>query len=249
MTITYIHHSGYLLETEQALLLFDFVEGALPPLDPAKDLFVFVSHRHEDHFSPKIFDLAATHPRIRFILSDDIWQNKVPDHLHGLAWFMDPGKVLEWKEGGGLRVTAFKSTDEGVAFMVETGGYTIYHAGDLNNWRWNGEDLAWNNNMSTNYRRELEKIKTSGFHPDVAMVPLDGRQEDLFYLGLDDFMRTVGAEMVFPMHFWEDFSVIPALKKLDCSAEYRDRVADIRKDGQRFCFPAFPNNRSGGETT
>lgn len=162
---------------------------------------------------------------------------------------MDPGKVLEWKEGGGLRVTAFKSTDEGVAFMVETGGYTIYHAGDLNNWRWNGEDLAWNNNMSTNYRRELEKIKTSGFHPDVAMVPLDGRQEDLFYLGLDDFMRTVGAEMVFPMHFWEDFSVIPALKKLDCSAEYRDRVADICKAGQRFCFPAFPDNRSGGETT
>lgn len=58
--------------------------------------------------------------------------------------------------------------------MVETGGYTIYHAGDLNNWRWNGEDLAWNNNMSTNYRRELEKIKASGFHPDVAMIPLDG---------------------------------------------------------------------------
>ena len=55
MKITYIKHSGYLLETEQALLLFDFVEGALPPLDPAKDLFVFVSHRHEDHFSPKIF--------------------------------------------------------------------------------------------------------------------------------------------------------------------------------------------------
>ena len=86
MTITYIHHSGYLLETEQALLLFDFVEGALPPLDPAKDLFVFVSHRHEDHFSPKIFDLAATHPRIRFILSDDIWQNKVPEHLHFELW-------------------------------------------------------------------------------------------------------------------------------------------------------------------
>lgn len=36
MTITYIHHSGYLLETEQALLLFDFTEGTLPPLDPQK---------------------------------------------------------------------------------------------------------------------------------------------------------------------------------------------------------------------
>ena len=36
MTITYIHHSGYLLETEQALLLFDFVEGALPHWIPPK---------------------------------------------------------------------------------------------------------------------------------------------------------------------------------------------------------------------
>ncbi len=258
MKITYIHHSGYLLETDQALLLFDFVEGTLPSLVPEKDLFVFVSHRHGDHFSPKIFDLAVSHPNIRFILSDDIWQNKVPEHLHGLAWFMDPGKVLEFKEGGGLRVTAFKSTDEGVAFIVETGvdasapaahsgtartgascreAFTIYHAGDLNNWRWNGESLAWNNNMSTNYHRELDKIKAAGFHPDVAMVPLDGRQEDLFYLGLDDFMRTVGAKMVFPMHFWEDFRVIPALKKLECSAEYRDRVADLTKNGQRFSYP------------
>ena len=263
MTITYIHHSGYLLETDRALLLFDFVEGTLPTLDPDKDLFVFVSHRHGDHFSPKIFDLAVSHPNIHFILSDDIWQNKVPDHLHGLAWFMDPGKVLEFKEGGGLRVTAFKSTDEGVAFMVENGinsaapssqddaanpdadqtgaarheSYTIYHAGDLNNWRWNGEPLAWNNNMSTNYHRELEKIRDTGFHPDVAMVPLDGRQEDLFYLGLDDFMKTVGAKMVFPMHFWEDFSVIPALKKLECSAEYRNRVADLEYGGQSFEYP------------
>ena len=237
MMITYIHHSGYLLETDQALLLFDFVEGTLPALAPEKDLFVFVSHRHGDHFSPKIFDLAASHPNIRFILSDDIWQNKVPEPLHGLAWFMDPGKVLEFQEGGGLRVTAFKSTDEGVAFVVETGGYTIYHAGDLNNWRWNGESLAWNNNMSTNYRRELDKIKHAGFHPDVAMVPLDGRQENLFYLGLDDFMRIVGAKMVFPMHFWEDFSVIPALKKLECSTEYRNQVANIEHGGQSFEYP------------
>ena len=102
MTITYIHHSGYLLETEQALLLFDFVEGALPPLDPAKDLFVFVSHRHEDHFSPKIFDLAATHPRIRFILSDDIWQNKVPDHLHD-----SPGSWIRERFWNGRKAADF----------------------------------------------------------------------------------------------------------------------------------------------
>ena len=40
MKITYIHHSGFLAETNQALLLFDFAGGSLPPLDPAKTLVV-----------------------------------------------------------------------------------------------------------------------------------------------------------------------------------------------------------------
>ena len=40
MKITYIHHSGFLAETNQALLLFDFAGGILPPLDPAKTLVV-----------------------------------------------------------------------------------------------------------------------------------------------------------------------------------------------------------------
>ena len=30
MKITYIHHSGFLAETNQALLLFDFAGGSLP---------------------------------------------------------------------------------------------------------------------------------------------------------------------------------------------------------------------------
>lgn len=234
MTITYIHHSGFLVETEQALLLFDYVEGPLPELTPDKDLIVFASHRHQDHFSTEIFKLAKTHPRIRFVLSDDIWQNRVPERINCHTEFVDPGKVLRLPDGGGICITAFKSTDEGVAFMVETGGRTIYHAGDLNNWRWNGETLAWNNNISANYKRELERIHSQGFCPDVAMVPLDGRQEDLFYLGIDQFMRTVGAGTVFPMHFWKDYSIISRLKELECSKEYRDKIMDITEEGQIF---------------
>lgn len=72
MKITYIHHSGFLAETNQALLLFDFAGGSLPPLDPAKTLVVFVSHRHEDHFNPEIFTLADSHPHTVYVLSDDI---------------------------------------------------------------------------------------------------------------------------------------------------------------------------------
>ena len=119
MKITYIHHSGFLAETNQALLLFDFAGGSLPPLDPAKTLVVFVSHRHEDHFNPDIFTLADSHPHTVYVLSDDIWQNRVPEKHFSRTHFIDPGRMIHLAEGGGILIRTFRSTDEGVAFLVE----------------------------------------------------------------------------------------------------------------------------------
>ena len=119
-----------------------------------------------------------------------------------------------------------------MAFLVECGGKRIYHAGDLNDWVWSGEPEADNLRMSENYNRELEKMK--GNHVDVAFVPLDPRQEGDFYRGMDGFMRTVGADVVFPMHFWGDFTVADKLKQLECSADYRGRVMEIHRCGEEF---------------
>ena len=60
MKITYIHHSSFLVETEENYFLFDYFEGKLPQLKEDKPLLVFASHRHGDHFSPVIFDLVKT---------------------------------------------------------------------------------------------------------------------------------------------------------------------------------------------
>ena len=236
MKITYIHHSCFLIELEQLYLLFDYVKGTLPVLSPDKDLLVLVSHRHGDHFSPDIFDLAEQHPKIRYILSDDIWQNRVPEQHFCRTEYMDSGKVLSLPDGGGVRITAFKSTDQGIAFLVENGGKVLYHAGDLNDWKWTGESKAWNNDMDASYRRELEKIRNLGLVPDVAMLPLDGRQEEWFYLGIHEFMEIVGAKAVLPMHFWEDYDIIRRLKTLDCTTDYRDKITEIRQEGQTFIF-------------
>ena len=228
MKITYIHHSCFLIELEQLYLLFDYVKGTLPVLSPDKDLLVLVSHRHGDHFSPDIFDLAEQHPKIRYILSDDIWQNRVPEQHFCRTEYMDSGKVLFLPDGGGVQITAFKSTDQGIAFLVENDGKVLYHAGDLNDWKWTGESKAWNNDMDASYRRELEKIHNLGLVPDVAMLPLDGRQEEWFYLGIHEFMEIVGAKAVLPMHFWEDYDIIRRLKELDCTTDYRDKITEIR---------------------
>lgn len=43
MKITYIGHSGFLVELSHTLLLFDYYRGKIPPLPKEKELFVFVS--------------------------------------------------------------------------------------------------------------------------------------------------------------------------------------------------------------
>lgn len=229
MKITYIHHSAFLAETESVCLLFDYFQGALPEIPTEKTLYVFASHRHPDHFAKVIFDLSASHEKIQFLLSFDIWSKRVPEEVKERTIFLKPGEVYE---DGRLKVETFKSTDEGVAFWCSVDGLEIYHAGDLNHWYWDGEEEEWNRNMTAAYRSEIEKMK--GRTADVAFLPLDPRLGEYFYLGIDDFMKEADAKKIFPMHFWGEYDVASRLKALPCSAAYRDRIVEIEQDGQEF---------------
>lgn len=229
MKITYIHHSAFLVETKSAVLLFDYFEGALPEVPADKPLYVFSSHRHGDHFSEVIFELAEKHEAIQFVLSSDIWRKRVPEKLRDCTVFLKPDEV--WADDL-LQVETYRSTDEGVAFWCKVDGKNIYHAGDLNHWYWEGEDEQWNRDMTKAYRAEIEKMR--GRKADVAFLPLDPRLEQWFYLGIDDWMQVADADVIVPMHFWEQFDVTQRLKSLECSKEYRDRILEINEKGQPF---------------
>lgn len=41
MKITYINHSGFLVETENCYYVFDYYKGELPRLDKSKEVVVF----------------------------------------------------------------------------------------------------------------------------------------------------------------------------------------------------------------
>ena len=49
MNVTYIFHSGFLVETKECYYIFDYWKGNLPALDVSKPVFVFSSHSHADH--------------------------------------------------------------------------------------------------------------------------------------------------------------------------------------------------------
>lgn len=212
MKITYLGHSGFLVEVAEHYLLFDYYTGKLPVFSPEKNLTVFVSHSHQDHYNEAIFDIGFGHFPITYVLSKDI-RRKRADELakkEDELLFVKAHEIYELY-GGRMRIETLRSTDAGVAYIVEVAGESgkmrrIYHAGDLNLWKWAGESKAHNNNMEANYRREMELLK--GKHFDAAFVPLDPRLEQFAFGGMDIFLETASAAALFPMHFWKRPEII-----------------------------------------
>ena len=236
MKVTYIHHSSFLVETDENYFLFDYFEGKLPQLKEDKPLLVFASHRHGDHFSPVIFDLVKTHASTGFVLSDDIWKRRVPEELMGKTYFIGPEEELDLQAPftgpSGVKVHGFKSTDEGVAFLIETEGKRIYHAGDLNNWVWEGEPEADNKRMSQRFHQELEKLR--GIHIDVAFMLLDPRQEDKYCWGMNYFLEHTDSKVVFPMHCFEHYKINHHYLNCEDGRRWKNIVRDITGAGQVF---------------
>ena len=227
MKVTFILHSGYFVELDSCCLLFDYYHGEIPRSQ--KPLYVFASHHHEDHFSPEVFKEARPGRQVHFILSNDIFQSRVPEELREAALFVKPYETYELE---GLRLATLKSTDDGVAFLIECESRRFYHAGDLNCWVWEGAPKWQNDQMKEAYKNELKLLEGKAI--DVAFVPLDPRQDADFDLGMRYFFEAAGAEHVFPMHMWGDYTVVPLFKSTPTYREYAPHLMDVKEPGQVF---------------
>ena len=218
MQVTYIDHSGFLVESEACYYIFDYYKGELPKLDKDKEVIVFCSHFHQDHFNPQIFEiLNDMGMNYQAVLAKDINKRKYPAGVKITTAYHDKTYILD----NGTQVSTLLSTDSGVAFVVKAKSGTIYHAGDLNDWYWEGEPDADNRQMTSRYRAEIDKLQ--GIHFDVAFVPLDPRQEDHYADGMIYFLENVECEAVFPMHYWDEPKVIDRF-----IAEYPEYKSRIR---------------------
>lgn len=234
MRVTYIGHSGFLVETEEACLLFDYYYGELPKLPEGSRLYVFVSHRHEDHFNPEIFKLEQFY-NTTFFLAHDIRLSS-----YGLRKYNIPEtcreNILSFRFGEDrqvdeLRIRTYHSTDSGVAYLVTLQGKHIYHAGDHNWWHWEGAGKSYNNNMAANYKREIDRMAQAEKCIDVAFVPLDPRLGESYYYGLKYFCENINADIIFPMHFGEAYDCQERFVK---EYGYGEKIRKIQYPGQKF---------------
>ncbi len=123
-----------------------------------------------------------------------------------------------------IPVETLRSNDEGVAFIIRLGDLSIYHAGDLNNWWWDGD--VEDQKLADIYHEELERIR--GRHFSTAFIPLDPRLQG-WWKGIEDFMHYADADAIFPMHNFGEKGLPKKFLALDCASGYRSRVFDVEE--------------------
>lgn len=229
--VWYLAHSGFAIQTENSVLIFDYyldepkggiiTQGVIEPAVLAEqNVIVFVSHNHDDHFNPVVFDWQKKIPNIRYVLSNDI--PTTPN-----AIMIGPNETIRQEN---FIVTTYKSTDEGVAFLIKIDGLTIYHAGDLNWWHWEGEPEDYNQQMAVDFKEQIDML--SNEHVDLAFVPLDPRQEQQYDWGMKYLLEHVDADNVIPMHFWGQPDVIDRLLAEPYMNGYAARIRQLKNRGQ-----------------
>lgn len=221
MNITYIYHSGFLVETKACYYLFDYYRGELPALDCEKPILVFASHFHQDHYNKKVFELLRQQGMkdVHAILSKDISKRNYPS---GDVEVTCVTFNQQYELPCETMVQTFHSTDSGVAYLVTCPEGTSYHAGDLNDWVWKGEPEQDNRQMTGSYRHEIQKL--AGSSVDVAFLPLDPRQEEYYAEGMRYFLEKVDVKEVYPMHYWGEPEIIDKFV-----AEYPEYQGIVRK--------------------
>lgn len=217
MTLTYIFHSGFALEAEGCILVFDYwmdPAGIIPRLlESSKPVYVFASHFHEDHFTREVFAWRNLHPRITYILSKDIVKHRRARQEDADVWL---AKGSTWQNAD-LRVTAMGSNDSGVSWVVDVEGLRLFHAGDLCNWyaRFLSDDQMpkgpiyscefqeWINPAAEEKRflgelKDIQKVTTAF---DLVLFPVDGRIGNGYTRGARQFIDRFQVGLFVPMHF------------------------------------------------
>ena len=208
LRITHYYHSGFSVEADDLLFVFDYWRGEkqelhgrfqiMPEqLSKYRHVYVFISHEHIDHLDPVVFTWKDS-ASVTYIVSSDM-----PVGTRGKR--MAPGDTLELEPQ--VSVTAFDSTDLGVSFLLNIQGKKIFHAGDLNFWHWRDESsLKEIEEAEMEFIRAVKPISRESV--DIAFFPVDPRQGTMFEAGANYFILQVKPRLLIPMHYFHKTEII-----------------------------------------
>jgi ankyrin repeat protein len=238
--VWHLGHSGWAVKTKNNLLVFDCWENGRKPDEPCiangylspdemagLNVTVFVSHAHNDHYSPHILEWREAVPGIRYVFGFE--PEDVRDYI-----LAGPRETLTT---GGMKISTIESNDSGVGFLVEVDGLRILHAGDHANRQ---------QDFSGPYCGEIDHLANGFGNIDIAFLPVTGCgfgdqvavEKGVFY-ALDKLDPVVFV----PMHGGDN-----TIRYREYADEVRKKgletaVAAVKSRGDRF----FYNKESGLE--
>ena len=132
MQVIFIHHSCFLVEVDEKVLIFDWFagdrvngytfRGQIPEYEPDTPVYVFASHKHRDHFDMDVLHWAERYSNIHYIFSKDCRMSPHFLEKHGfdlsvreLITYVSPCEKYQVDD---LEIETLRSTDAGVAFYV-----------------------------------------------------------------------------------------------------------------------------------
>lgn len=247
--ITYLYQSGFKIELDNYLLVIDYYKGDLE-LESDKDVIFIVTHGHSDHYNPEIFTMKGSE-KAKYILSSDIenpaYGQEDEDgkilklsssnmETERMKIVYDPKRSLRLSPGqsfsfAGLSGQAFGSTDQGISIYFKLGPLALFHAGDLNAWKWPSFTIEDQKKEVEDYLKIIKEISDKPI--DIAFGPVDPRLGKNAFLGAEYLLNYLKPQMFFPMHFQDNIEICNEFvnRARDISPAY---VANISYFGQNF---------------
>lgn len=229
--IVYIYHSSFSVEVDNKVLLFDYPGGSgrraelVKEIVAGKELYVFTSHSHQDHFDPSVIDISRVADEVTNIISHDVLVS-YPD----LRFY---GKTVEAKPDehhrfDGLEVRVFESNDAGVAFLMELDGESVYFGGDLARWDWQ----EWSEEKRERHVQIFRDTMTTLSKKEItiAFSNMDERLES--WAGPLDVMDKVEPEYFVPIHTFGNVDWIEDLVQASDFSE--ERIFTYEEPGDRW---------------
>lgn len=222
--ITYLDHSGFMIETAKVILVFDYYRDPAHKVvktlehNPELPVVFFISHRHHDHFRHEVFNLGQNHKRL-YVISNDVVDRD--DNMDLPINWMSPGDSID-DQLGGIAVKAYGTTGKGCSFVVTTAdGRHIFHASEL------GEPVDHNDDAprdAAKYKNRfnvaVNRISSEQSEFDLAMMSVDTTDGPDYAADAVELLQKVNVAAFVPYHTDDsakkacDFSMYPFTKNV-----------------------------------
>ena len=201
MNVEYVNDNGYIVETKQAVYVFDYVDGMLPGhyLRQKKPLVFLVTIDHPRHFSQGIFSYDKT-----IIVPYDMGFTPFRK-----VFMMEPHEMIHL---GFAKIHSFPTLGKGVSYLIEEEDHKVFYAGNLNLWQYKERKKDSTIKKAREAFRDIVKEVISFAPLDALIFPVNPEIGDDYDEGARYAIVALSPRKFFPTQF-EELSNIKSFMK------------------------------------